>query len=82
MARGRVHLPADLQRLLTGDWERVMAQAMLSTEDRTILRLYVLERIPQIDVAAELHMDRSTISRRMKSIFEEARRTAERLDIT
>lgn len=81
MARGRVHLPADLQGLLTGDWERVMAQAMLSTEDRTILRLYVLERIPQIDVAAELHMDRSTISRRMKSIFDEARRTAEKLDM-
>nr|UVY57562.1 MAG: ECF sigma factor [Bacteriophage sp.] len=81
MARGRVHLPDGLKNLLASDWERVMAQAMLSTEDRTILRLYVLERIPQIDVAAELHMDRSTISRRMKSIFDEARRTAERLDM-
>ena len=81
MARGRVHLPDGLKNLLASDWERVLAQAMLSAEDRTILRLYVLERIPQIDVAAELHMDRSTISRRMKSIFDEARRTAEKLDM-
>lgn len=81
MARGRVNLPADLQGLLTGDWERVMAQAMLGAEDRTILRRYVLDRIPQIDVAAELHMDRSTISRRMKLIFDEARRAAKRLNM-
>lgn len=81
MARGRVNLPADLRGLLTGDWERVMAQAMLGAEDRTILRRYVLDRIPQIDVAAELHMDRSTISRRMKLIFDEARRAAKRLNM-
>ena len=81
MARERVHLPADLQGMLTGDWERVMAQAMLSAEDRTILRRYVLDRMPQIDVAAELHMDRSTISRRMPKILNEARRAAKRLNM-
>lgn len=82
MPRSRVNLPEDLKDLLAGDWERVMAQAMLGAEDREIVRLYIVERLPQVDVADALHMDRSTISRRMKSIFDEARRTAERLDIT
>lgn len=82
MARSRVNLPGELRGLLAGDWERVMNEAMLGAEDREIVRLYILERLPQVDVANALHMDRSTISRRMKSIFDEARRTAERLDIT
>lgn len=82
MARSRVNLPGELKGLLAGDWERVVNEAMLGAEDREIVRLYIVERLPQVDVADALHMDRSTISRRMKSIFDEARRTAERLDIT
>lgn len=81
MARGRVHLPSDLGNLLASDWERVIGQAMLGREDREIIRLYVLERMPQIEIAAELHMDRSTVSRRMDKILNEARRTAKKLDM-
>lgn len=81
MARGRVQLPTELKNLLAGDWERVIGQAMLGREDREIIRLYVIERMPQIDIAAELHMDRSTVSRRMDKIMIEARRTAERLNM-
>ena len=54
---------------------------MLGREDREIIRLYVLERMPQIEIAAELHMDRSTVSRRMDKILNEARRTAKKLDM-
>lgn len=82
MARGRVLLPPDLETLMAGDWERVLEQAMLGAEDKQIVRLYVLQRLPQIDVAGELHMDRSTVSRRMQKIWIEARRTAEKLHIT
>lgn len=82
MARGRVHLPSELKNLLASDWERVIGQAMIGREDREIIRLYVLERMPQIDIAAELHMDRSTVSRRMDKIMIEVRRTAEKLDMT
>lgn len=82
MARGRVNLPVELQTLLAGDWERVLGQAMLGREDREIGRMYILERMPQIDIAEELHMHRSTVSRHMDKIMIEARRTAEKLDIT
>lgn len=81
MSRGRRRLPHGLDALLAGDWERVIGQAMLGREDRQILRLYVMERLPQIDIAAELGMDRSTVSRRMDKIFDEARRTAQRLNM-
>lgn len=81
MSRGRVQLPTELKNLLASDWERVIGQAMLGREDREIIRLYVIERMPQIDIAAELHMDRSTISRRMDRIMIEARRTAEKLNM-
>ena len=81
MSKGRVNLPEDLRDLMAGDWERVLTQAMLGAEDKRIARLYVLDRMLQIDVAAELHMDRSTVSRRMTKIWEETRRTAKKLDM-
>ena len=81
MARGRVNLPVELQTLLAGDWERVLGQAMLGREDRQIMRMYVMDRLPQIEIAAEMHMDRSTISRRLVHGINEARRTAKWLNI-
>lgn len=81
MARLRVNLPGELKGLLAGDWERVVNEAMLGAEDREIVRLYIVERLPQVDVAEALHMDRSTISRRMGEIFREAQRTARRLNL-
>lgn len=81
MARSRVNLPGELKGLLAGDWERVVNEAMLGAEDREIVRLYIVERLPQVDVAEALHMDRSTISRRMGEIFREAQRTARRLNL-
>lgn len=81
MARSRVNLPGELKGLLAGDWERVINEAMLSAEDKEIVRLYIVEQLPQVDVAGELHLDRSTVSRRMDKILTEARRTARRLDL-
>lgn len=81
MARSRVNLPGELKGLLAGDWERVIDEAMLGAEDREIVRLYIVERLPQVDVADALYMDRSTISRRMGEILKEAQRTAQRLNL-
>jgi hypothetical protein len=81
MARSRVNLPGELKGLLAGDWERVIDEAMLGAEDREIVRLYIVERLPQVDVADALYMDRSTVSRRMGEILKEAQRTAQRLNL-
>lgn len=80
MPRGRVKLPVGMERLLVSDWERVLSEMMLGREDKEIARLYIIERVPQIDIAEELHFDRSTVSRRMERILNEARRVAGKLD--
>lgn len=48
--------------------ERVIYEANLGTEDTKIARMYYIERLPQIEIAAEMQMDRKTISERLRWI--------------
>lgn len=81
MPKARLRLPRELEGLLASDWERVLDEATLGAEDTTIARLYILEQMPQIDIATELSMDRSTVSRRVERIISKARRVAEKLKL-
>ena len=56
----RVRIPDDLTGLLQGEWEQIIAQAGYSEQDAEIVRRYIIEKTPQIDVAVELDMARST----------------------
>lgn len=47
--------------------------------DQQIVNLYIVGRLPQMDAAAEIGVDRKTISRRLPHIIKIARRTGERL---
>ena len=46
--------------------ERVIYEAHLGAEDTKIARMYYIERLPQIEIAAEMQMDRKTISERLR----------------
>ena len=81
MPKARLKLPQELKNLLASDWERVLDEATLGAEDTTIARLYILKQMPQIDIAVELNMDRSTVSRRVDRIITRAFRAAEKLEI-
>lgn len=81
MASARVRLPEDLAGLLLSEWERVVREAGYSREDAEIVRRYIVAKEPQIDVAAGLCMERSTLSRRLPKIYSRARQTAKRLEI-
>jgi predicted DNA-binding protein (UPF0251 family) len=48
----------------------------LDVIDQQIVRLYIVRRLPQMDAAAEIGVDRKTISRRLPHIIETARRLA------
>ena len=48
--------------------ERVIYEANLGAEDTTIARMYYIERLPQIEIAAEMQVDRKTISERLRWI--------------
>ena len=45
--------------------------------DQQIVRLYIVRRIPQLDAAGEIGIDRKTISRRLPHIYNIARRLAQ-----
>lgn len=67
MARAR---PAerDLGNMTRTVAERVIYEANLGAENTKIARLYYIERMPQIDIAEEVQMDRKTISERLRWI--------------
>ena len=82
MISARVRIPDDLTGLLQGEWEQIIAQAGYSEQDAEIVRRYVMDKTPQIDVAVELDMARSTITRRLPQIYARARHTAAKLPST
>ena len=69
------------KNMLRSDWERVIDEAALGVEDSKIARLYLLDAIPQIEIAAELNLDRSTISKRMPRIVSRIERAARKMNI-
>ena len=79
MASARVNIPEDLSGLLHSEWERVIREAGYSSQDAEIVRRYIVEKTPQIDVAVDLCIERSTLSRRLPGIYSRARQTARKL---
>lgn len=56
------------------DWEHVADEGILDQIDQQIVKLYIVRRLPQMDAAAEIGVDRKTISRRLPHIYNTARR--------
>ena len=75
----RVRLPDSLGKLLRSDMETAIFEANLGNSDSLIAKRYLIERIPQIDIAIEMDLERSTISRRLPSIIDRVEKTAQRL---
>ena len=67
-------LPKELEHLTRSDWERVTDEGILDQIDQQIVKLYIVRRLPQLDAAAEIGVDRKTISRRLPHIYNTARR--------
>lgn len=82
MASARVCLPDELEELTTSQMEQAIREANLGTYDTGIARRYLLEQIPQIDIAAEYGCVRSTISGHVARIIKKVKRTAQKLNMT
>lgn len=82
MYRARVRLPVELGELLKRDLETAIDQANLGEEDTLIARRYLIDQVPQIDIAVEIGMERSTISRRLPRILDRVLWAAERMGMT
>lgn len=48
--------------------------------DQQIVKLYIVRRLPQLDAAGEIGIDRKTISRRLPNIYNTARRLVGKTD--
>lgn len=79
MACARLRIPSRLRMLFLHEMEASIKEANLGREDAVIAKLYLIDQIPQIDIAVECGYDRSTISKRLKSITRRVERTAEKL---
>ena len=75
----KVRLPGSLGLLLRSEMVHAISEANMGSVDSLIATRYFVERIPQIDIAAELNVERSSISRRLPSIAKEVERTAKKL---
>lgn len=75
----RVRLPKGLQGLLRSELERAIYESALSREDTLIATRYILEKVPQMDIAVELGWERSTVSRRLPAIANQVAWAAARL---
>ena len=56
------------------DWEHITDEGILDQIDQQIVNLYIVRRLPQLDAAGEIGIDRKTISRRLPHIYNTARR--------
>lgn len=77
--RARGKLPQELDGLTRAAMESVIYQANLGNEDSKIATLYFVDRIPQVDVAAELYLGRATVQRRLPKIVERMQTTTRKM---
>ena len=75
----KVKLPEPLNMLLRSELETVIHEAALHRDDELIARRYIIDKCPQIDIAAELGWERSTVSRHMPHILREVCRAEQRI---
>ena len=64
---------------MRSEMETAIREANLGNDDTDIARRYLIDQVPQIDIAAEFGWERSTISYRIVSKVE---RTARKLHFT
>lgn len=78
----RVKMPDALRGLLRSELDKAIYEAALCREDEIIARRYLIEKIPQIDIAVELGYERSIISRRLPYIIDTISFVAQKLNFT
>lgn len=79
MTAARIKLPHSIELLLRVELEQAIEQANLGTFDTFVAKKYLIEQVPQIDIAEEVGYDRTVITRRVKRILPRVEYAAQRL---
>lgn len=75
----RSRLPADLDGLFKSQIVKAIDEANLGKADTQIATMYLVDRIPQIDIAIEIGMGRKAVGGRLKSIKPKVSQAVERI---
>lgn len=76
----RVKLPPELADLLRSELETVIREAALFRDDELIARRYLIDKWPQIEIAAELGWRRATVGEHIKYILPRIRAVSDHLN--
>lgn len=79
--KGRTKIPEDLAGLLRSEWTVLISEAAMCKEDEQIARLCLVDKLPQLDAAMEIGMDRGTVSSRLPGIIYRLQYTMHRMGI-
>ena len=79
--KGRTKIPEDLAGLLRSEWTVIIREAAMCKEDEDIARLCLVDKLPQLDAAMEIGLDRGTISSRLPGIILRLQSTKHRMGI-
>ena len=75
----RVSLPEPLESLLKSEMEHCIEQANLGRYDTMIAKRYLIDQWAQIEIAAELGWNRTTVSKRIPHILRKVETAAQKL---
>ena len=79
LSAARIKMPATLELLLRYELEQAIEQANLGNFDTAVAKKYLIERLPQIDIAEEIGYDRTVVTRHVKHILPRVEWAAHRL---
>lgn len=66
MSNARVRMPPDLDEIHLFQLEDCIIQPNLGEQDRDMARMYLIDRIPQVEIAADFGCSRTTNQRLYK----------------
>lgn len=75
----QARIPRDIDALTKPELLEAISRAGIGRENEKIAQLYYVERLPQVDVAAEMLLGRATIQRRLPMIKSKMEIAAKRL---
>ena len=80
-SRARGALPPELNGLLASQLASAIDEANLGLADKRMAMRYLVERMPQIDIAVEMGYSRKTIGKRLKAAVPRVTAAAQQLNL-
>lgn len=71
MSKSRPNIPDCIKMLSTSKIDFVIEQSNLGLEDTKIAKMYLIDKIPQVEIAEEVELTQRTVSNRCRKVVNE-----------